>query len=154
MARPRKLSTEAQAFIVQRLAMWETPSEVVDAVADRFGVVITRQAVEAYDPTSYAGRKMTRWRALFDRCRSAYVEELNEIPIAHKAYRLQRLQRLLSAAETMKNLALAREVLEQAAKEMGKMYERPEREGGLFEGAVFEMRAPARQPTAEKPARR
>ncbi|WP_256345640.1 DUF2280 domain-containing protein, partial [Pseudomonas sp. F1002] len=44
------------------------------------------------------------------------------IPIANRAYRLRALGRMAEKAETMKNMALATQIIEQAAKETGDVY--------------------------------
>ncbi|MEP8995491.1 DUF2280 domain-containing protein, partial [Enterobacter hormaechei] len=46
----------------------------------------------------------------------------SDIPIANKAYRLRALDRMMNNAEKMRNIALATEIIEQAAKECGDAY--------------------------------
>lgn len=59
---------------------------------------------------------------LFHDTRKRFREDTAEIPIANRAYRLRALGRIVEKAEGMRNLALALQVLEQAAKESGDMY--------------------------------
>lgn len=40
------LKNEVKSFIVQALACFDTPSQVVESVKNEFGVVVTRQQVE------------------------------------------------------------------------------------------------------------
>lgn len=118
-----KLTDAARAFVVQQLAMWEPPSAVVAAVRQEFGVTLTAQAVEFYDPTKRAGAKLhERWKTLFHETRKAFTEDSAEIGISHKTVRLRALQRMANQAEKQGNLALAASLLEQAAKEMGDAY--------------------------------
>jgi hypothetical protein len=120
MAAP-KLSEEARTFIVQSLAMFDTPSEVVEAIKEQYGVTIARQSVQDYDPT--IGKKPAkRWCALFEETRRRFLEETAEIPIANRAVRLRRLQRMAFTAESRRNYPLAAQLLEQAAKETGGIY--------------------------------
>jgi hypothetical protein len=48
--------------------------------------------------------------------------EISDIPIANKAYRLRVLQRMATTAENMKNMGMTAQLLEQAAKEVGDAY--------------------------------
>lgn len=115
-----KLTDEVQTFVVTSLAMFDTPSTVADAVKKDYGVEITRQAVECYDPTKKAGAKLAeKWKSLFDEARKAFIEDTATIAISHKAVRLRALQRMAEKAEDMRNLPLAAQLLEQAAKEVG-----------------------------------
>lgn len=49
------LKNEVKAFIVQAIACFDTPSQVAQAVRQEFGIELSRQQCEAYDPTKYAG---------------------------------------------------------------------------------------------------
>lgn len=118
-----KLNEAVQCFIVQALACYDTPSQVAAAVKEEFGLELTRQQVATYDATKHSGRNMSKkWRDLFEDARKRFRQEVAEIPIAGQAYRLRQLQRLLQDAIARKNVVLASQLLEQAAKE----------EGGLF----------------------
>ncbi|WP_223514264.1 DUF2280 domain-containing protein [Pseudomonas sp. GL-R-26] len=117
------LRDEVKAFVVQALACFDTPSQVVVSVKERFGLDVTRQQCEAYDPTKYVGRNLhVKWQTLFHDTRQRFREETAEIPIANRAYRLRTLGRMAEKAENMKNMALTAQLLEQAAKEVGDVY--------------------------------
>nr|WP_314877312.1 DUF2280 domain-containing protein [uncultured Pseudomonas sp.] len=117
------LRSEVKAFIVQALACFDTPSQVVEAVKKEFGVDVSRQVCEGHDPTKYAGRGLAkRWADMFHACRERFTAETADIPIAHRAYRLRALGRMAEKAESMKNMALTAQLLEQAAKEVGDVY--------------------------------
>lgn len=117
------LKPDMKAFIVQQLACFDTPSQVVEAVKAQYGVEITRQQAETHDPTKFAGRELAaRWVTLFHEARARFKEETMSIPIANRAYRLRALDRMAARAENMKNMALAAQLLEQAAKETGGAY--------------------------------
>ena len=118
-----KLTDEARAFVVQQLAMYDAPSVVAKALKADFGLVITPQAIEAYDPTKRAGAKVAeKWKALFNSTRKAFLDDSATIGIANRSVRLRRLERMAAQAEGMGNLALAAQLHEQAAKEMGNAY--------------------------------
>ena len=117
------LRSEVKAFIVQALACFDTPSQVVESVRKEFGIEISRQQCESHDPTKFAGRGLgAKWAELFDAARQRFREETTEIPIANRAFRLRAMNRFVEKAETMKNIGLAMQILEQAAKEVGDVY--------------------------------
>ena len=117
------LKNEVKSFIVQALACFDTPSQVVEAVKNEYGVVVSRQQVETHDPTKSAGKGLAvKWVTLFHDTRKRFREETAEIPIANRAYRLRALGRMAEKAENMKNMALTAQLLEQAAKEVGDVY--------------------------------
>jgi hypothetical protein len=117
------LKNEVKSFIVQALACFDTPSQVVESVKNEFGVVLTRQQVESHDPTKASSKGLAlKWQTLFYDTRKRFREETADIPIANRAYRLRALGRIVEKAENMRNLPLALQVLEQAAKEAGDMY--------------------------------
>lgn len=117
------LKCEVKAFIVQSLACFDTPSQVVELVKKEFGLSITRQQVESHDPTKANGRGLAqKWVDMFNATRERFQNEISDIPIANKAYRLRVLDRMATRAEGMKNLALTAEIIEQAAKECGDAY--------------------------------
>ncbi|MCA1178880.1 MULTISPECIES: DUF2280 domain-containing protein [unclassified Pantoea] len=117
------LKPEVKAFIVQALACYDTPSQVVDEVQKEFKLKITRQQVESHDPTKASGKGLAeKWVELFKATRTRFQTEITDIPIANKAYRLRALDRMMTKAESMRNMALASSLIEQAAKEVGDAY--------------------------------
>jgi hypothetical protein len=117
------LKDEVKRFIVQALACFDTPTQVVQAVKETFGVEVSRQQCEQYDPTKHAGRDLgVKWKAVFEDTRKRFREETAEIPIANRAYRLRAMNRFVERAESLKNIGLAMQILEQAAKEVGDVY--------------------------------
>lgn len=132
-----KLNNEIRTFIVQSLACFDGPSTVVKAVQDEFGITITRQSVETYDPNKRAGRGLAaKWRAIFEETRAAFLENTSRIGISHRAVRLRALQRMAEKAETQGNMVLASSLLEQAAKEMGGAFTNRRELTGKDGGAV------------------
>jgi len=114
---------EAKRFIINALAAFDTPSQVVAAVKEEFGLDVTRQAVEAHDPTKYAGKNLaTKWREMFDASRAGFINEATAVPIAHRSTRLRALYRMAQAAERKGNYPLAAALNKQAAEEMGNAY--------------------------------
>lgn len=60
-----------------------------------------------------------KWKELFYATRRQFLEEITEIPISQKVYRLKKLQENLDIYERMRNYKGINECLEQAAKEVG-----------------------------------
>lgn len=117
------LRDEVKAFVVQALACFDTPSQVVASVKAEFDLEVSRQQCEAYDPTKYVGRNLhLKWKTLFEDTRKRFREETAEVPIANRAFRLRALNRLADKAENMRNIPLAVQIIEQAAKEVGDVY--------------------------------
>lgn len=118
-----KLTPEQQTYVVQALACFDPPGVIVAALKKDFGVTISLQAVECYDPFKRAGRNLTnRWLAIFKETRKAFLEDTSKIGISHRAVRLRALQRMSEKAETQGNIVLASSLLEQAAKEVGESF--------------------------------
>lgn len=118
-----KLSEAEKRFIVQALACYDTPTQVVEAVKEEFGTVIERSHVAQYDPSKASGRDVAKkWRDLFEDTRARFRKEISEIPIAEQSYRLRQLNRMVQEAMRRKNIVLAASLLEQAAKESGGMF--------------------------------
>lgn len=117
------LKPEIKAFIVQSVACFDTPSQVVESVLKEFGIQITRQQVEQNDPTKISGKGLAqKWVDLFNVTRDRFLNEISDIPIANKAYRLRVLNRMAVNAESMKNYGMTAQLLEQAAKDVGDVY--------------------------------
>jgi hypothetical protein len=117
------LSEDVKRFIVESLACDMTPSEVSEAVNLDFGLDVPRQQVEKYDPTKQAGLKLSgKWRVVYEETRSKYRAQIAEVTIANRVFRLRSLQSLFRAAKKSRNIPLAAQMLEQAAKEVGNMF--------------------------------
>jgi hypothetical protein len=118
-----RLNAPVQLAIVQALACYDTPTEVAAKVKADFGLDVTRQQIATYDHTKAAGRNVSaKLRAVFDASRQAFLTDMQDIPISHLSVRLRMLQRLLEKAEERGNVAMAVQLLEQAAKECGGMF--------------------------------
>jgi hypothetical protein len=115
-----KLTEEQKTFIVQQLACFDSPSQVAAAFFEEFGVKIERMQVAQYNPERAAAKTVhEKWKAIFYATREAFLEASSRVPIAQQSYRLRSLQRLHDLAVERKNAALAAQLLEQAAKEVG-----------------------------------
>jgi len=132
-----KLDDRAKLHIVQCLACYDTPSQVAESVREEFGITVTRQQVQAYDPSKTSGRDISKkLRDVFNETRKAFLEETAKVPIASQVFRLRNLQRLHEQATARKNLQLAAALLEQAAKEVGGAYTNRREHSGPAGGPI------------------
>jgi hypothetical protein len=125
MAKPPRLTEVQKDYAVTCFAKFMRPTQVCDALLDRFGVSIERNAVQMYDPTTSKGQTLGKKRkVMFEEVRKRFLDELDAIPIANKAMRLQQLQahydKVLNGATP--NIRMALEILEKAAKEAGNVH--------------------------------
>lgn len=117
------LNNTVQAFIVQGLARYQTPTEVAESVSKEFGITVERQQVAKYDPTKVAGKNLAqKWKELFEECRKKFNEDISAIPISNLAFRLQMLNDMAVDAYRSKNRVLTADLLKQAAEEVGGKY--------------------------------
>ena len=119
---PTILDDEIKAFIVRGLARYETPSRVAAAVKTVFDIEVSRQQVFTYHARG-SRPPAERWCELFEVTREAFLADLSAISIAQKAVRLRTLERFAQDAEERGNFTRAAGYLEQAAKEVGGIYE-------------------------------
>lgn len=116
-----KLKKEVQVFIVQSLARYMDPTEIVEAVKVEFDVEINRQLVRHYNPKQTESSK-EKWGELYDETRANFLKAQDEIGIAQQTYRLNCLHTMLNDAMSINNHVIASQLLEQAAKEVGGQY--------------------------------
>lgn len=126
-----RIKPEIKIFIIQQLACFDPPSIVADAVKDEFGFVVTRQYVQTLDPTKYVGRNLAKkWRTVFETTREEFLKESASVSISHKPVRLRALERMAQKAESMGNMVLTAQLLEQASKECGDFHVRKQTDSG------------------------
>ncbi len=114
----KKLDDEQQRVVTGWLACCQTPTRVAEWVKLYFKVTLTRQAVEAYDPTKAMGVLLSpELREHFYAKRKEYFETLDAIPFRHKAVRLNRLEELWEIDRDRGNTVVARGHIELAREE-------------------------------------
>ena len=81
-------------------ARYETPSAVARAVQAQYGITLTRQMVEYYDPNKAYGKHLAqRYRALFDEARCSHQQNSGQQSLASSTGRWTILQRTYERAE-------------------------------------------------------
>jgi hypothetical protein len=113
-----QLKDSERREIVQRLAVFESPTEVAEWASEEFGKDVDRTQVFHYDPTR-SDRTGQKWAELFEETRDAFLNDLDTIPLSHRAVRLRELTGLYKRAKEQDNNEKAARMLKQAAKEVG-----------------------------------
>ncbi len=115
-----RLKKEVQTYIVRSLAQFNTPQETATLVKEEFGIDVTRQQCEAYDPTKRIGKDLSQsLKKEFEISREEYLDKPKNIPIANQTVRLDMYQKLIIKN---KSPVMALKILKQAAEEMGGKY--------------------------------
>lgn len=69
------LNKKQKLFIVQSLAVFNTPQETVVLVKEEFDINVSRQQVESYDPTKVTGRDLSKeFKDFFEKVRDEYLK--------------------------------------------------------------------------------
>jgi hypothetical protein len=112
------LTDKEKRKVVQRLACFEAPAEVVEWAADELEKDLSVQQVCYYDPNR-SGDTSGRWRQLFKETRRSFLEDFDGLDLSHTAVRVQELTDLYEAARQSGDIDRAAQLLRQIAKEVG-----------------------------------
>jgi hypothetical protein len=118
----RRLTEVVKRRIVEHLACYRTHAEVTQLILDEFGVVLTVRHVRAYDPTSFQFAASDRLQDYHAQARKRFLEDIADVPISYRAFRLRQLGKIHDLEMRRGNTAGARATLEQAAKEIGNVF--------------------------------
>lgn len=123
---PRKLTTEQQHFIVNRLACYTSIIDTQKEFEAEYGEPIDRNLVGRYDPTRrYTAKLGQRLVELFYATRKNYEDGLLAMhPISKKVYRVDQLGRMFERAYDKGNHPFAAQLLKQAAEEVAQLDDR------------------------------
>lgn len=135
MARPKtrspktrgsKALTEAQQrWIVCRFACHGRLGEVMAEFEQEFGKPITTTTLRNYDMRNIRDaehakeRGVAKWYPVFKDAQKEYAASIANIPIADATYRLTKIDEMFALAWDRRNFKMAKDLLEQAAKETG-----------------------------------
>jgi hypothetical protein len=119
-----QLPHEVRAFIVRRLACYESAGEVKAAVKEVFGLDISTSRINYYNPENGKADLAKEWVDLFYETREKFQMGLDDVGIVWRAYRLKRLDEMERNARMGGMYELAAKLLEQAAKEVGGSFEK------------------------------
>lgn len=152
------LTDEQCLFIVTQYACYARTFEILSRIKEKFGLEITKERLSRYnmagmleDPERMKRLGVLKWADHFVSARSQFQASINNIAVADQAYRLRQLDTMYARLSQKGNTAAALKVLEQAAKEIGGIYQAsraPER--GAVENRATEERSVAEIKTALK----
>jgi len=101
--------------VVQRLAKYETPTEVAEWASEAFDKDVSKQQVQHYDPTR-TDKVADKWAKEFETTREQYLQNTRRIGIAQKTWRLWQYQDIAENADDPDTRLRA---MKQAAKDVG-----------------------------------
>jgi hypothetical protein len=93
----RTLPRSCPESIVMYLATGYSPSEIRTLIKDEFGIEVSGGVISYYDPRHIAGAKLKQdLKDLFYSTHRKFIENLQDIPIAHAATRLRYLNAVVN----------------------------------------------------------
>jgi len=113
------LTPDIQSFIVQQLAWYRTPTQVVEDVQEEYGVEVSRSQVQYYHPEKGGREPKEEWKNQFYDLRTAIREGRVDVAIAEEMWRLKQLQLIYWKLMEMGNYLGAADILQQAARDRG-----------------------------------
>ena len=144
---PHKLNNEQRTYVVRRLAAYDKPAAIAQSLKEEFGVTISPQAIEHYDPRRPAGHDLApQWRDVFRAARMAYFAETADIGHMEKAARMRLRERMAIAAWEEGNYKLANEILNDIAREAGDAFDarsKHEQFANIQPSAIITITGPA-----------
>jgi hypothetical protein len=155
---PHKLNNAQRTHVVRRLAAYDKPTAIAHDLKELFGVTISTQAIEHYDPERPAGQDLApQWREIFRAARKAYIAEMAAMGQMEKLVRMLLRQRMAISAFENDNYKLANEILDSIAKEAGHAFDGRNRHeqfgaGGIQPSAIITITRPAEAEPAPEAA--
>lgn len=127
-----KLNRNHKTFIVKALACYDSVSDIQHGLKTEFNIDAPLQQVSRYNPETINGQKLAQdLKLLFQATRGEYLEDVQKHEIAKKGWRLGLLQKMVEDMmnKPNPNYVLISQLLEQAAKEVGGVFEGKGNEG-------------------------
>lgn len=120
-----KLPNEVKVFVVTRLARFDTPQLIANLVKEYFGIAVTRQTIDGYNPDrpgAKTGQPAEMWVKIFRAEREKAKKDIDSVGGSHLAVRVARLDRMATKLEEKGNTPAAAAILQQIAADIGGMY--------------------------------
>lgn len=114
---------EVRAWIVRRLAAFERPKEIVQAVKDVWDLEVNEGQVKRLNPL-LNDKLDESLVTLFWHSRRAFEEAVDDVGIGKKVFRLRELHRLYDESYDKGDIETCLSILDQASKEVGGVHER------------------------------
>lgn len=116
-----RLKKEVKLYIVQSLAVFNTPTEVAKDIKEIYGIELKPQNIEGYDPTKRAGKDLSEeFKKEFEETRKDFLEKPLNIPASNDAVQLKVLDGLLWRNKG--NAVMAVKIIDQIQKIMNDHY--------------------------------
>jgi hypothetical protein len=152
----RKLNDEQKTYVVKRLAAYDRPAAIAHDLLEVFGVTVSPQAIEHYDPERPAGHDLApRWREAFAEARKVFLAQTADLTHLEKPMRLRLRGRMAIAAWDEGNYRLANDILDAIAKEAGDVLNGKHGlfgPGGIQPTAIVTFTGPAEPEPEPEPA--
>jgi hypothetical protein len=115
-----KLTDEIIRHVVTRLAHYQKSGAIARSLKEKYGIEISRQGIEWYDPTKRSSRPYDdEWTALFREERKKALQGIPDVSFADRTARLQALDCMARIKINAGDTREARACLEQIAREVG-----------------------------------
>jgi len=133
-----KLKEIHRAFLVKEFACFAGPKEAVQGLMDKFGIEISEQGAQHYDPSMKQGQRLgKKWKELFRVVRAAFIDDVVEtVPESIKSVRIRRLAEASRRYGEHGNYLAMAKMLEQIAKEVGNVHTNRHEFTGRDGGAI------------------
>jgi hypothetical protein len=126
---PRKRLTDTQrAYVVKRLAAYDTLLSIVRGLKDEFGITIAFQSVAHYNAARPPDAKLAqRWKDLFWKTRKAFIAGTADTGFTDKPARIRQREAMMHAEWAAGRHKHANEILDSIAKDIGNAFRRTRR---------------------------
>lgn len=133
-----KLSERQKLVVVQALAEFLSPTEVVEMVNSQYGINLSLTAVMHYDPRTAQGANLAAGlKEHFWKCREKFRDDMyNTVPYANRVVRLRSLSQYVDKLAKGGNVLGAAELLKQLAQDEGQMFTNRREVSGPKGGAI------------------
>lgn len=113
-----QLDEEQKHFIIAHLASGVYPSAIVKIFQEEYGIVLSRQAIHAYDPRKLQGRKLSKdLKTFFYKLNRKHLERKAGIPVANQNTRLAVIDQQVDDAIAVGDIKSLVKLLDLARKE-------------------------------------
>jgi hypothetical protein len=124
----RKLTDEHKAYVIKRHAASHTAKSITHGLKAEFGITLSRDAVNFYHPVRRPRAGLAqRWKDLFAKEREAHIARMAHVGVTDKPARIRRRVAMMHRQWAAGRHALANEILDSVAMEIGDTFGRKRR---------------------------
>jgi hypothetical protein len=119
----RKLSEELKAYVVRRLASYDSSTAIARDLKELFGVEVALPTIDYYHPERVSSLKLPPcWQELFWETRRAFIAACTQASTMEQMVRVRLREDMVLMARDAGHYRSANELLDSIAKEAGKMF--------------------------------